>query len=64
MKPNETPAIKAYFDIFELAQRWHQTPETVRRRIRRGELKATRIGRQLLISNGEVERTESTGTSR
>lgn len=61
MKPNETPATKPFFDVFELAARWHQTPETIRRKIRRGELIATRIGRQLLISTAEVQRTESAG---
>ncbi len=61
MNTNESKTTNAFFDVFELARRWHQNPETVRRKIRRGELQATRIGRRLLISLGEVERTEDAG---
>ena len=55
-------ATEAFFDIFELAQRWHQHAESVRRRVRRGEVKAVIIGRKILIARTEVERIEAENT--
>lgn len=52
---------EVFLDVGQVAIRWHCASETVRRRIRRGELSATRVGRRLLISRVEVERTESAG---
>jgi excisionase family DNA binding protein len=47
------------FSIQQLAARWAVHPLTVRRRIKRGEIKALRLGRQIVrIELAEVERIE------
>lgn len=47
---------KAVLSIFEVAQLLGLHKNTVRRQIWRGELKAIRIGRRLLVPIAEVER--------
>ena len=46
----------------QLAQRWSFNPESVRRKIRRGEIASVVIGRQRLIPLDEIERIEREGT--
>lgn len=62
VKQHEQNATNQFWDVFQIAARWHVTPETVRRRIRRGEIKAKRVGRLLLVEIQEVERFENSGT--
>lgn len=50
-----------YFTVKELAARWKVNPETVRRLIRRGQLRAVRIGGTKAghrIERSDVERYE------
>lgn len=50
---------KTQFTIQELAARWAVHPLTIRRRIRRGEIKVLRHGRQIVrIEAAEIERLE------
>jgi excisionase family DNA binding protein len=62
-RPNSRSADKAplplFFTIRELAARWRVDPRTVRRKIKLGELRAVRIGRQLRVSPDEAERYEA-----
>lgn len=44
--------------IPQLAQRWQCSPDSVRRMIARGELKAVRIGRLIRIRPADVARAE------
>ena len=47
------------YTVTELAARWQCHPETIRRMIQRGELKAFRVGRQWRISEETVKWTET-----
>lgn len=50
---------KTQFTIQELASRWSVHPLTIRRRIRRGEIRCLRHGRQIVrIEAAEIERLE------
>lgn len=50
---------KSQFSIQELAARWSVHPLTIRRRIRRGEIRCLRHGRQIVrIELAEIERLE------
>ena len=50
---------KTQFTIQELAARWSVHPLTIRRRIRRGEIRCLRHGRQIVrIEVAEIERLE------
>lgn len=50
---------KSQFTIQELAARWSVHPLTIRRRIRRGEIRCLRHGRQIVrIELAEIERLE------
>jgi len=50
---------KTQFTIQELAARWSVHPLTIRRRIRRGEIRCLRHGRQIVrIELAEIERLE------
>jgi excisionase family DNA binding protein len=46
--------------VSEAARRTKRDPETVRRWIRSGRLRATRIGRQHLIDEGDLARLTAT----
>lgn len=51
---------KSQFSIRELAARWAVHPLTIRRRIRRGEIRCLRHGRQIVrIELAEIERLEA-----
>lgn len=55
MAVNGSP--NAYFSISELAQLWNVSPDTIRREIDRGALRATRFGQQCIrISPVEAAR--------
>lgn len=45
-----------FYDVEELADLFHCCPETVRRHIRTGRMKATTPGRKALVPQKEVER--------
>lgn len=47
------------FTVAELADRWNCHPETVRRMIASGELKAFRVGREWRVAVEEVKWTET-----
>lgn len=50
---------KTHLSIAELAARWGVHSLTIRRRIKRAEIKALRLGRQIVrIELAEVERIE------
>lgn len=50
---------KTQFTIQELADRWSVHPLTIRRRIRRGDIRCLRHGRQIVrIEIAEIERLE------
>lgn len=49
---------RATFTVPEVAERFGLHVDTVRAAIRRGEIRAARIGRQFLIPRAEVERIE------
>jgi excisionase family DNA binding protein len=50
---------KSHLSIAELASRWGCHPLTIRRRLKRGEIKCLRISSQLVrIELAEVERIE------
>lgn len=50
---------KTQFTIQELAARWAVHPLTIRRRIRRGEIRCLRHGRQIVrVELAEIERLE------
>jgi len=51
--------VDAFFDVAQLAQRWHAHPETIRRQIRRGEINTVLIGRRYLIASTEVHQIEA-----
>jgi excisionase family DNA binding protein len=50
-----TPATRTYYDTRELADLLRCSPKTVRRYVRRGWLKPTRVGRRLLVSSEQVQ---------
>jgi len=52
---------EVYLDTAELAQRWHQCVETIRRRMRKRELPSVLIGRKRLIALRDVEAIERAG---
>jgi len=47
------------FTPSQIAERWHWHPESVRRKIRRGEVASLVIGRRRLVRQFEVERLEN-----
>lgn len=47
----------------EVAELLHLTPETVRRLVRKGHLRAVKVGRSLLISPSELAKLLATGTT-
>ena len=49
-----------YLSSTDVCQRWQFHPESIRRMIRQGRLPAIRIGRRLLVAQGDVEAFEST----
>ena len=49
---------KKYFTVKELAERWNLCPDTVRRMVRRGQLKAYVIGRSVRVSPEALESFE------
>lgn len=51
-------ANEVFLDVGQVAARWHVTKETVRRKIRRGEIQVTRPCGRMLISLSEIERVE------
>jgi excisionase family DNA binding protein len=48
-----------YFTTLKLAERWHCGQETVRRKLRKKELKSLPIGRRRLIPESEILRYEA-----
>ena len=46
----------------QLAARWSWHEESVRRKIRNGEIGSVHIGRRVLVSVEEIERLENEGT--
>ncbi|MBP7826899.1 MAG: helix-turn-helix domain-containing protein [Verrucomicrobia bacterium] len=59
--PNTHAADEVFLDVGQTAMRWHVTKETVRRKIRRGEIVVIRPCRHILIPLSEVERIERKG---
>lgn len=55
-------AAEVFLDVGQTATRWHVTKETIRRKIRRGEIQVTRPCGRMLISLSEVERVEKKAT--
>lgn len=53
------PMQSDYFTIPELAERWKISVPTVRRKLERGEITKTYIGRVVRIERTEVERVEA-----
>jgi excisionase family DNA binding protein len=53
------PGHEDFLDVSDIALRWHLSRETVRRRIRAGELEAIQIGRHFLVRRETVEALES-----
>lgn len=49
-----------YLTIPELSARWKVSVPTVRRKLARGEIAKTYIGRQVRVERAEVERVEAT----
>ena len=49
------------FGISSVAERWGVSPDTIRRLIKRGELKAINVAGRRLIPRREVETVELTG---
>jgi excisionase family DNA binding protein len=45
----------------QLAERWELSRETIRKRIKKGDIQARKFGRAVRISIGEVERLEAFG---
>ena len=60
LRSNPPAATRAFFDVGQAAMRWHTTEETIRRRVRRGEIRAVRPGRRILIPIEEIKRIENT----
>jgi len=50
-----------FFTPEQAAARWYWNPESVRRKIRRGEIASVIIGRRRLIARSEIQRIESEG---
>jgi excisionase family DNA binding protein len=50
-----------FFTPKRTAARWHWHTESVRRKIRRGEIGSVAIGRRRLIPFSEIERVEREG---
>jgi excisionase family DNA binding protein len=50
---------RSFFTVEQLAKRWQVSGRTIRRKIKRGELHAMRIGPQLRVASDEVERFEA-----
>ncbi|MCB1225862.1 MAG: helix-turn-helix domain-containing protein [Verrucomicrobiales bacterium] len=56
---NRAELTKTHLSIPELAARWGVCQLTIRRRIKRGEIRCLRLGRQLVrIEIEEIERIE------
>jgi hypothetical protein len=51
----------AYMVPTQLAARWAWHPESIRRKLRRGEIESVIIGRRRLIPIAAVERVETEG---
>lgn len=51
-----------FYTTAELAARWHEHAETIRRRLREGQLTFVLIGRKKLISLDEIIRFEAAAT--
>lgn len=45
--------------VKQLAERWHKTPQTIRRWISGGFVKTLRAGRDHLIEDTEIDRCEA-----
>ena len=52
----ETNPIRAYLTVPEVAEALSCSPDTVRRLIARGEMRAVRFGRLIRIASGEIAR--------
>lgn len=59
MREDDWPAMMT---VEEVAPRLRMSPAGVRRLVRRGEIKASRVGRRWLISRAEVLRVLAEGT--
>lgn len=55
---DDAPAEKL-LTLSDLAERWQVSERTVKRRIQAGEIKATRIGRQVRVDPNEARRYEN-----
>lgn len=53
---SETTPIRAYLTVPEVAEALSCSPDTVRRLIARGEMRAVRFGRLIRIASGEIAR--------
>lgn len=49
--------------VAEVAELLHVTPETVRRMVRKGHLRAVKVGRNLLVAPSELAKLLATGTA-
>lgn len=59
---DDAPAEKL-LTLSDLAERWQVSERTVKRRIQAGEIKATRIGRQVRVDPNEARRYENRNDS-
>ena len=55
----ETPDNQTFLTIAELAARWRSSADTIKARIRRGEIKAMPCGKSHRIHRDEIARHES-----
>jgi excisionase family DNA binding protein len=49
-----------FWKLEQLAERWQVSISTLRRMVRDGELNPVRVGRQVRVTQGEVDRIEKT----
>jgi hypothetical protein len=54
--------LPVFFTPSLLAQRWYWNVESVRRKIRRGEIASVVIGRRRLVTLAEIARLEADGS--
>ncbi|MGA3317137.1 MAG: helix-turn-helix domain-containing protein [Candidatus Korobacteraceae bacterium] len=58
---NNSTDKKILFGAKSLAERWEVSKDTVRRKIKSGEIRSVRIGSRVLVPLSEIERVEQVG---